>query len=74
MKKRKLWLMVSHLIHFSRMLIALGTLVNRALFNIWAFCLIQCVCVFFLIKLVSRNLPLLIESFPCSCINTYTSV
>lgn len=68
----QLWLMLSHLIHFSKMIIALGTLVNRALFNIWAFYLIHWVLV--LIKLISRNLSLLIESFPCSCINTYTFV
>lgn len=40
MTQHQLWLMLSHLIHFSRMIIALGTLVNRALFNIWAFYLI----------------------------------
>lgn len=72
MTYHQLWLMLSHLIHFSRMIIALGTLVNRALFNIWAFYFIHWV--LFLIKLVSRNLSLLIESFLCSCINTYTFV
>lgn len=43
---------------FRGTIIALNTWVSRPLFNIWAFCLI---------------LLLLIESFPCSCIDTCTS-